>query len=76
MKETTIHRISYTLQLHGWNLKNVQVDCGEIIADAEILKLPLRKNPGVKEDQTVCTACVDVNTRQPKKIYVRERLKE
>lgn len=74
-----IHKISYTgahYPSHG--VRNVQADCGVLIEDVEILKLPLTSNPGIKEDQGVCTAClkIDPRRRMRHRIYVRERLKE
>lgn len=73
----TIHKLSYMVQIHGWNLKNVQVDCRAIIEDAEILQVPLRKNKGVAEDQTICEECTKIDPqRRMKRIYLRERLKE
>ena len=74
----TIHKVSHKDKLHGQHLVNLQVDCGEIIKDVEILRTPLHKNPGVLEDQTVCDACASSNRYAAMKhrTYVRERLKQ
>lgn len=73
----TIHKVSHKDKLHGQHLVNLQVDCGEIIKDVEILRTPLNKNPGVTDDQTVCDACAQSNryVAMKHRTYVRERLK-
>lgn len=72
-----IHKITHKTPLHGHHMSNLQVDCGAIIKDVEILRRPLRNNPGVYDDTTVCGACAEINSYAPMKerTYVRERLK-
>jgi hypothetical protein len=75
--KANIHKLSYMVQIHAWHLKNLQVDCKVIIEDVELLKLPLRSNPGVDEDDQVCAECLKVDSRRKlKRIYVRERQKD
>ena len=69
-----IHKVSYMVQIHGWHLNNLQVDCKVIIKDAEILQVPLTRNPGVEEADEVCAECLKVDhRRRMKRIYVREK---
>jgi hypothetical protein len=59
------HKISFSGRLHGWNLKNVQLDCGEIAESATLQgnrplgELAVRDDTDsvLRQDEDLCATC-------------------